>query len=60
MKKLQHEFGHYKYLLLNPNPHGYGQICPHYFQRPITQKSLSAKNRQEISIPWETSAELMS
>ncbi len=28
-----------------PKPHGRGLICPRSFQRPITQKVLSAKNR---------------
>ncbi len=29
------------HLWLNPNPHGRGWICPHYFQRSITQKGLN-------------------
>jgi hypothetical protein len=27
----------------NPKPHRSGPICPHYFQRPITQKVLKCK-----------------
>ncbi len=42
---------------LNPKPHGRGRICPHPFQRPITQKVLSAKNRPKIPIPRKSSAE---
>jgi hypothetical protein len=50
-------FWHYKYLLLNPNLHSRGQICPHYFQSPITKK---CKNQQKLSIPRKTSAKSMS
>jgi hypothetical protein len=28
---------------INPKPHGSGPICPHFFQRPITQKVLKCK-----------------
>jgi hypothetical protein len=42
---------------LNPKPHGSGRICPHYFQRPITQKGLKQKNRQKSAIPRKMSAE---
>jgi hypothetical protein len=42
---------------VNPNPHGSGQICPHYFQRPISQKGLKQKNRQKLTIPRKKSAE---
>jgi hypothetical protein len=28
---------------INPKPHGSGWICPHSFQRPITQKVLKLK-----------------
>jgi hypothetical protein len=44
-------------IFINPKPHGRGRICPHPFQRPITQKVLSAKNRQKIPIPRKSSAE---
>ncbi len=40
----------------NPKPHGSGRICPHYFQRPITQKGLKQKNRQKSAIPRKKSA----
>jgi hypothetical protein len=43
-------------LCFNPKPHGRGRICPHFFQRPITQKSLSAKNQRKIYISQKTSA----
>jgi hypothetical protein len=42
---------------INPKPHGSGQICPHVFQRPITQKGLKQKNRQKSAIPRKMSAE---
>ncbi len=42
---------------LNPKPHGSGRICPHYFQRPITQKGLKQKNPQKSAIPRKMSAE---
>ncbi len=45
---------------INPNPHGHGRICPHCFQRPITQKVLKYKNLQKLSIPRKISAESMS
>ncbi len=32
-----------RYLIINPKPHGSGRICPHFFQRPITQKVLKCK-----------------
>ncbi len=41
----------------NPKPHGSGRICPHYFQRPITQKGLKQKNRQKSANPRKMSAE---
>jgi hypothetical protein len=41
----------------NPKPHGSGRICPHYFQRRITQKGLKQKNRQKSAIPRKMSAE---
>ncbi len=37
-----------KILLLNPNPHGGGRICPDCFQRPITQKVLKYKKSVKI------------
>ncbi len=45
---------------LNPKPHGRGRICPHYFQWPITQNSLSEKNQHKLSVPRKTSAESLS
>jgi hypothetical protein len=30
-------------LMINPEPNGSGPICPHFFQRPITQKVLKLK-----------------
>ncbi len=41
----------------NPKPHGSGPICPHFFQRPISQKGLKQKNRQKLAIPRKMSAE---
>ncbi len=46
--------------IFNPNPHRRGRICQHFFQRPITQKVLSAKNQQQISMPRITYAESLS
>ncbi len=42
---------------INPKPHGSGRISPHVFQRPITQKGLKQKNRQNSAIPRKMSAE---
>jgi hypothetical protein len=28
---------------VNPKPHCSGPICPHYFERPLTQKVLKCK-----------------
>ncbi len=42
---------------INPKPHGSGRICPHLFQRPITQKVLKCKKSVKIPIPRKTSAE---
>ncbi len=41
----------------NPKPHGSGPICPHCFQRPITQKVLKFKKSVKIPNPRKTSAE---
>jgi hypothetical protein len=43
--------------LFNPKPHGSGPICPHFFQRPISQKGLKQKNPQKLAIPRKMSAE---
>jgi hypothetical protein len=43
--------------MINPKPHGSGQICPQHFQRPITQKDLKQKNRQKSAIQQKMSAE---
>jgi hypothetical protein len=40
-----------------PKPHGSGPICPHFFQRSISQKGLKQKNRQKLAIPRKMSAE---
>jgi hypothetical protein len=44
-------------MIFNPKPHGSGRICPHFFQKPITQEVLKWKKLQKIPIPQKTSAE---
>jgi hypothetical protein len=44
-------------ICVNPNPHGHGRICPHYFQRPITRKVLKCKKLAKIIYFTKTSAE---
>jgi hypothetical protein len=37
----------------NPNPRGRGQICPHHFHEPITQKVLKCKKLAKMKYSTE-------
>jgi hypothetical protein len=59
MIKISYTTVNYKSFLksVNPKPHGSGPICPHFFQRPISQKGLKQKKFQKLAIPRKMSAE---